>query len=148
MTGGTVIGTGTNWTTPMVYNNTTFYAEDVESIPGAISYSPPHDNAFGNGANHTSTQRYLSFDVLKPMILESVKVYSGAATSRTIELRDAQDNVLQSKTVTVPMGEHRVSLNFNLNIGTNYRLGTSQLLLRIFSEMIMVLTILTQLMVW
>ena len=125
LTGGNELGIGAVWNTPIVNNTTIFYAADIESIPGAISYSPPHDNAIGTGANHTSSQRYLIFDVLQNMTLESVKVYSSVSSSRTIELRDAAGNVLQSATVTVPVGEHRVTLNFNINAGSDYQLGTS-----------------------
>ena len=125
MTGGNELGTGAVWNTPIVNNTTTFYAADVESIPGTISYSPPHDNAIGTGANHTSSQRYLTFDVHQNMTLKSVKVYSTVSSSRTIELRDASGNILQSATVSVPVGEHRITLNFNISPGSDYQLGTS-----------------------
>jgi hypothetical protein len=67
----------------------------------------------------------LVFDVLDKMTQQTVRVYSYAATSRTIELRNSTGVVLQSKTVTVPTGEQVIELNFKIDPGTDYQLGVN-----------------------
>lgn len=122
--GGTLLYTGSTFTTPVITTTTDFYAEDFFSTNNPVSFMPPNDNAIGSGSYNTSTQRYLIFDVLAEMTLQSVKVFASSAGNRTIEIRDAANVVMQSITVNIPIGESRVNLGFNnIPVGTNYRLG-------------------------
>lgn len=121
--GGNLLYSGSPFPTPAILANTVFYAEDRYTTGYPISFMPPNSNAIGAGQNNTSTQRYLIFNVVEKMTLKSVRVYSQTAGNRIIELRDANNNVLQSKTVNVPVGDSRVNLNFTVDAGTNYQLG-------------------------
>jgi hypothetical protein len=123
-TGGNLVGTGSSFTTPYLTSSTTYYADNTDIYPGPVNYSPPHNNLIGNGSNHTDPTRYLIFDALTDFTLVSVKVYAQGAGNRIIELRDNNNVVLQSVTAFVPDGESRVTLNFNIQPGTAYRLGT------------------------
>lgn len=122
-TGGTLLYTGNTFTTPIVTTSTTYYADNTDVLIGATNYAPPHDNVFGGGSNHTDPTRYLTFDAYTDFTLESVKVYALGAGNRTIQLRDVNNSVLQQVTVSVPDGESRITLNFNISPGTDYRLG-------------------------
>ena len=103
---------------------------DNQNIPITVGQGVPYpdktvgptDNTFGSGANYTGDQA-LIFDVTKACVLSSVKVYAQGSGNRTIELRDANDKVLQSKTVNIPDGESRVTLDFDLAVGTDYHIG-------------------------
>jgi hypothetical protein len=89
---------------------------------------PATNTVFGGGSNfNANADRYLIFDVLQNCTLKTVKVVSGGAGNRTIELRDAAGTVLQSTVVSIPTGTQTIALNFSLTPGTNYQLGTSTL---------------------
>ncbi len=119
---GNIIGTGYSINTPSNSIATTYFAEEL--TPGIIDSVGPANNTFGGGSNFTgSTNRYLTFDCYSPCTLISVKVISGAAGNRTIELRDAAGTVLQSATVNIGSGTQIVPLNFAIPVGSNLQLG-------------------------
>ncbi len=119
--GGTLLGTGSNFTTPVLYTTTTFYVEDKNI------HSPVYGGKFdttGSGGNYSSTSNihYLIFDCYTPLTLVSVKVYASGDGNRTIQLRDSALNVLQSLNVFIPDGESRVTLNFNVPVRNGLQL--------------------------
>ena len=121
-TGGTALGSGTSYTTPVLGANATYYVESY--VAAAPSYCPPLTNTFGTGGNYTNNNfRADVFNVNQPCTLVSVLVVSGAAGNRTIQLQDSLGNVLQSAVVNIPSGTSTVTLNFPLTVGTGYQLG-------------------------
>lgn len=122
LSGGNLVGTGTNFTTPNINTSTNYYVEEVLPMPTIIG--GPTDNTFGTGGYFDGDQ-HLIFNCNTISILKSVKVYADAVGNRTIELRDNGGTVLQSLTVNIPAGESRVTLNFNLPIATNLQLGVT-----------------------
>ncbi len=120
--GGTLLDTGSVFTTPAISTTTTYYVQ--ESVPNPVQYVGPPDNNFGSGGYYTGN-RHLIFDVYNPCTLVSVKVYASGAGNRTIELRDHNGTVLQSLTANIPDGMSRVTLNWHLNPGTDYQLGVA-----------------------
>lgn len=120
--GGNYLGTGSVYTTPNLLVTTRYWVED--SVPKSPQKVGPANNSIGSGAYFQYNQ-YLIFDVYKQATLKSVKVYAGSTKNRTIELRDQNGVVLQSKTVNIAAGQSRVTLNFSLTPGTNYQLGVS-----------------------
>lgn len=122
-TGGTLVGTGSSFTTPTLTTTTTYYA--VNTITQTPVFGAPATNTvFGSGSNFNgNTVHYQIFDVLQPCTLKTVKVVSNSAGNRIIELRNSSGVVLQSATVNIPTGTQTVTLNFGLTPGTNYQLG-------------------------
>ncbi len=120
--GGTLIFSGNPFVTPTLSSTTTYYIEE-ELLAGPSQYVGPSTNAIGTGGMFSGDQ-YLIFDVTTPIVLQSVMVYAGTAGNRTIELRSSAGALLQSVTVNIPVGQSRVTLNFDIAAGTNYRLGT------------------------
>lgn len=116
--GGTLVSAGNTFVTPNLSSSTTYY---VESFKGKGDMVEPHDNTIGGGG--TSSNGYLKFDSRVNFRLISVKVYANSAGNRTIELRNSGGNVLQSKTVNVPVGESRVYLDFSVPPGNDFQLG-------------------------
>ena len=89
-------------------------------------------NAFAGMTDHAGTQfasaqtnGQLIFDCYTPFRLLRTKVYSGKAGLREIELRDADDLVLQSVTVDIPLGTSVIELNMDIPAGNNLALTTN-----------------------
>ena len=123
-TGGTSVGTGASFTTPVLSNTTTYYVEN--EVAGASQYVGALNTSMGNGGYFTAaTYHYLSFNATIGFKLISVWVQANTAGNRTIELRTSTGTVLQSATVNIPSGQSRITLNFNVPAGTGLQLGTA-----------------------
>jgi len=119
--GGSIINTGTSYTTPSLTTTTTYYVQD--SIPGASHTCAKPDNTGGGG--YTSTgNHYLIFDCYTPVTLVSVKIYGNttAPGNKTIALLNSAGTTLQSATVNVIAGLNTYTLNFSLPAATGLRL--------------------------
>ncbi len=123
-TGGNLLATGNTFTTPAISNTTTYYVDQT--------LVPPHEyvgktSKNSNATLHNNNSYYLIFSCYSPVVLKSVKVYAGAAGNRIVQLKNSAGTTLQSATVYMAAGESRVTLNFNIPVGTNMRLacGTS-----------------------
>lgn len=124
---GTMVGSGPSFTTPSINTTTTYYAENQKG-KGDMVGAP--DNAIGNGGYHNGTFG-LAFDSRKFFKLISVYVYANTAGNRTIELRDANNQILQSGTYNLAVGGQRVFLNFDVPQANDLKLllgaGSDQL---------------------
>ncbi|MBW7953011.1 MAG: hypothetical protein H3C56_10800, partial [Chitinophagaceae bacterium] len=133
-TGGTPIGTGNNFTTPVISATTTYYAAATEgggsSNVGKVGLET---SASGTGGGLSS---YINFDAISDFVLQTVDIFPYAATSGTagtitIVLRNSSGVDLMSKTVNVTgynsttNPAQTVTLDFPITVGTNYRLGVS-----------------------
>lgn len=122
--GGTLLGTGTSYTTPVISSTTTYYVEDATSYTGTpaatgmkyVSGASPYSATTINGA--------LQFDVLSNCILNSVKVYTGTFGTREIQLKNSAGTVIDSLTVNLTTDTTVVNLNFAISAGSGYRLTT------------------------
>lgn len=121
-TGGAQIGSGASFNTPSLSTTTTYYVEDV--VQPATYNAGPANNTFGGGGNFEGNQ-HLLFDVLQAFTLKTVTVYAQGSGNRTIQLRSNTGTVLQSLTVNIVSGTQVVTLNFPIQPGTNYQLGTA-----------------------
>lgn len=122
-TGGTLLGQGNSYTTPIINNNTTYYVENT--IGGASQNVGALNNNIGNGGYFIGDQ-HLIFDCFSACVLNSVLVYANGAGNRTIELRDNTGSVLQTTTINIPNGQSRINLGFNIPVGQNLQLGWAQ----------------------
>ncbi len=114
------IASGTSYTVQGVYQPTTYWVNQL------VSNNPIYGGNLQsntNGSMYTSFyEHYLVFDCTSPVTLVSVEVNAGSAGQRTIQLRDQNDNVLQSATVNIPQGVSRITLNFNVPAQSNLKL--------------------------
>ena len=131
---GTAVSQANPYTTPSLSANTIYYAE--ARIPQATPtyFLGPADSSLGTGSSGSFftglggvgiSERTLTFNVNQACTLLSVYIYAATTTSRTFELLNSSGTVLQTLTTTVPLGGSRVTLNFNLPVGTQYQLGLS-----------------------
>ncbi|MFA4851514.1 MAG: PKD domain-containing protein [Bacteroidales bacterium] len=122
--GGNILYTGDTFITPVLGATTTYYVQNA--IGQASQYVGPVDNTFGGGAYFTSnTYHYLKFNCYTPATLKSVKVFANSAGYRTIELTNSAGTLLMDTTVNIPSGQSRVTLDFDIPVGTGLRLGTA-----------------------
>lgn len=121
MSATNLVHTGSTFVTPVLSSTTSYY------VRGEITHTPQYGgrtDSIGPGGyfGNMQHQHYLIFDAYTPFKLISVKVYAGSTGSRTISLRDSYGDIIQSETVNIPAGESRVTLNFDVPVGTDLRL--------------------------
>ena len=122
-TGGTPVHTGPVYG-PTVSSTTTWYVADDATPPPAFGGATT--NTIGPGGFFTANDNWgLRFDVGAPSTLVSVKVYANAAGTRTIQLVGSGGSVLDTRTVSIPAGESRVTLNIDLPVGQQHLLKLS-----------------------
>ncbi|MBL0329258.1 MAG: VCBS repeat-containing protein [Bacteroidetes bacterium] len=124
-TGGTSVGTGTSYSTPVISTTTTYYIDETNVYPGAIGYTgqPDHTGSslYSTGA---TTNGSVDFDVIGACTLQTVKVYTNTAGVRQILLQDASLTTINSLTINLPADTTIITLNFALTPGTGYHLTT------------------------
>ena len=98
---------------------------DNEPIP-ATSHTGLADNTAGGSYYTANTDRRLYFNVLAPMVLQSVTIYANTAGSRQIEVLDSSGNSLAlSSSFSAVAGKNVVPLNMTLPAGNNYAIKLS-----------------------
>ncbi len=122
VTDGTLLHTGSTYTTPILTTTTTYYVENKMTTTSQYVGKLDNTGAGGN-YNNASNVHYEIFNCYSPVTLISVGVYAQGAADRTIVLRDSSLTVLQSLTVTIPDGASRVTLNFPIPVGYSYQLA-------------------------
>ncbi len=123
ITGGNLMATGNNFTTPFLNNTTDYYVQTADVYGGGLG---PVGIKYANptySGNTTNAKQI--FTVTSNCTLISVKVYTDTPGDRLIELRDANNVLVNSLLVNVAVDSQVVMLNFPLTPGIGYRLGTN-----------------------
>ncbi len=120
-----------------VYNSTGIYTDTIQSSIGCDSivhtnlttYSQFNsifggipNNTVGGGGFYNGSQ-YLELSAYMPSELVSAMVYAQDTTLTTFQIRDDNGNVLDSTTINVIPGGHRIYFNFPMAGGSDYQLG-------------------------
>ncbi|MDN3676391.1 T9SS type A sorting domain-containing protein [Flavobacterium paronense] len=132
-TGGTTLGTGNSFTTPVITATTTFYAGTETTASGTAGLIYTNDG-YGTGG----TNKGLVFNLSNSIVLNSVKVYPqqnpGGTGPLPITVRVLQNGVQVPGTVDVTFTPdtfsdysptttaQTVTLNYTLAAGNNYSL--------------------------
>jgi len=120
--GGSVLATGNTYA-PSVNGTTSFYVDEAFPASG-IDFIGALDKSMGGGMNFTGNDiRGLYFDVFKPVVINTVKVYAQNAGPRTIEIIDSNGNLVSDTTVNIPASPTNpatVTINRTVYPGTNY----------------------------
>ena len=104
----------------IVHTNVTVYSQLL--ISGGIP-----DNTVGGGAYFSNSTQHLELSCYIGSELVSAVVYSQDTSINTFEIRDDAGNVLDSVTVTIIPGGHRIYFNYQMTAGMDYELGISGL---------------------
>lgn len=120
--GGTPIGLGNFFETPVVTEHTPFWASATLNHPGTIHFGGPLERD-ENGQFHPNTDFYPLFTAYEAFTIRSVKVYANGTAPRTIALIDRADgSSVASGTFSIPDGESRVDLAFEVPAPGDYAL--------------------------
>jgi hypothetical protein len=128
--GGTVLGTGTSFTTPTLQNTTNYYvAAEAGSLAGNVGpVSPSAVSASGGGTSAAITTYYMEFEVLSATTINSVDIFPTAAigTNGTITIQTTSGATIGSAsyTTTVTGGQTKQTVNLNIALSPGiYRMG-------------------------
>ncbi|MBK8557895.1 MAG: VCBS repeat-containing protein [Lewinellaceae bacterium] len=123
--GGSVLATGDTLLTAPLQVSSTFWVQNLVSsdVPNVFTGQTDHQGSAFAGSQFNGG---LVFDCFSPVKLARTKVYTSTAGERKIDLKDNTGQVLQSKTVDLPIGTTIIDLNFDLPIGTDLLLTTDQ----------------------
>lgn len=111
--GGTVVGTGSPWSTPALSSTTSFWCSSANTN-GSVAVFGGKTNNTASGQYHTNATNYQIFTANQLFVIRSVKVYASGAGVRPIALVDASGDVITQVSFNIPDGESRVQLNFTV----------------------------------
>ncbi len=117
---GTVLGTGSTFTTPVIYSTTSYFVKGVNRV---TSHVGPADSTLGTGQFTGTFTTGTTFNVYRTVTLDTVVLYSQNAGTAVINLKNSSNAILNTINFNVPgPGRHAVPLGFLISPGTNYRL--------------------------
>lgn len=121
--GGAVVGTGNEFTTPVLSMDATYWVSSAIVHGGGVAFGGKTNNTVSNGQYHTNADNYQLFNAFQDMVIKSVKVYANSAGNRTIAVVDqSTGGTIATGTFNIPNGESRVVLNYNVPAGGPYGL--------------------------
>lgn len=123
--GGTLLGTGGSYTTPVLSSTTPYWVEETTTYPGTVNDLGPFYQQGTSQYSGNTTNGTVDFNVLGNCTLQSVKVYTDTPGAREIQLKNSGGTVLNSLTVILPIDSSVITLNFPLVVGTGYSLTTN-----------------------
>ena len=116
-----VLEKGSDLTIPSLEETEDYFVEEV-ALEKQTAFGGPADNTFGGGGIHAGGF-YLIFDATQDFTLKTAKVYAEEAKERTLELRDSEGNVVNSKIINIPAGESKIDIDMEIKAGANQQIG-------------------------
>ena len=128
--GGNLSGSGSAFLTPPITSDRTYYADYVANYNIGLK-----SNASTNPFKPPISAGGIKFDAKIPFTLKSVLVYSATRDICIVELRDSEDNVLETREILLNnAGENTMVLNMNIPRGEGYSLNLIELELLLSSK--------------
>ncbi len=118
--GGTAVGTGSSFTTPLLTETTTYWVSDRNSVAGDTwtagkAYVPSH------GSNYNGRQ-WMLFDAFEPFTLKSVRVVTTGVGNRHFVVVDNVGNLIAEKQIELLPGDQVVQLDFKIPKGVQHKI--------------------------
>ena len=111
---------GASYTLPLLTEDGSVWAAHSDGEFGATGGKAAPD--FENGQHHFNAGYWLVFDVHEDAVLESVEVYSEEGGDQTVEILDANDNLVHVVTQALVPGQNVMVLNAELPAGEDYQI--------------------------
>ncbi len=117
--------TGSNYTTPILTSDTSYFVEDVINKANVGSLDNTGNGGFFAGG---TTDRYLVFDCTEPVKLNTVTINAQQAGDIEIQLQDSAGNMLDTRIIIIESpGIQQVNLDFIIPVGTDLRLASVEM---------------------
>lgn len=121
----TPLFTGSNYNTPILTNDTSYFVEDVIA---KANVGPTNNNSNGSFFLGGTTDRYLVFDCTESVKLNKVTVNAQQAGEIEVQLQNSSGAMLDSRVVLIESaGVQQIDLDFILPIGTDLRLASVEM---------------------
>ncbi|HHM21551.1 MAG TPA: T9SS type A sorting domain-containing protein [Bacteroidetes bacterium] len=114
---------GSPFETPVLTDTTTYYVADAKQY-GSGNFTTGMTGHQGSLFSGDGFNGQILFQVFEKIILHQVTVGTDLAAIRLIELRDLNDEVVESLEINLPAGESVIDLNFTIEPGF-YKLTTN-----------------------
>lgn len=111
---------GGTYTLPLLTEDGSVWVAHSDGEFGAMGGKAAPD--FENGQHHPNAGYWLVFDVHEDAVLESVEVYAEQGGEQTVEILDANDNLVHVITQSVVPGQNVMVLNAELQAGEDYQI--------------------------
>ena len=118
--GGTEIGTGTSFSTPVLQGTTSYWAEDRNTF-AAQEITVGRANNTTQGA-YLSEKQWMFFDVTTPFKLKSFKVRANSTAQRHFVLVDRLGTLIAEKYIEIPTGLSTIEVNWDVPVGSQHRI--------------------------
>ncbi|PLX06907.1 MAG: hypothetical protein C0594_06585 [Marinilabiliales bacterium] len=119
---GNLLTTGSTYTSPVLTETTSYFVQSL--IEQTSQYVGETASSGAGGQIYTyNSQHYLVFDAYTDLTIVSVEVNASGAGTRLIELQDNTGATVQSADVFIEDGISRITLNFDVPAGTEWRLA-------------------------
>lgn len=121
----TPLYSGSNYNTPILTNDTSYFVEDVIAKANVGSTDNTTNGSFFLGG---TTDRYLVFDCTEPVKLNKVTVNAQQAGEIEVQLQNSSGAMLDSRVVLIESaGVQQIDLDFILPVGTDLRLASVEM---------------------
>jgi len=125
-TGTQLLGTGSSFTTPPLFNNATYRVQNT--ISPVSQYVGPVNTSIGTNANHNQATVFtLNFTALQAFTLKSVWVNASTVGNRTINIYNGPNGtgtVVSTVVVNITAtGAQRINLNLSIPSAGTYSIG-------------------------
>ncbi|MDR2009856.1 MAG: T9SS type A sorting domain-containing protein [Bacteroidales bacterium] len=112
---------GNSWVHAPISNNTVYYVRETFN-EAEYNVGPVNNTNNGSYFGNLNSIHYLVFDVYSDFVLESVLVNAQGNGNRIISIKNNINEIIDQKTIYIPNGVSRITLNFEIPEGTNYKL--------------------------
>ncbi len=112
---------GNSWEHPPLSAGTEYYLREM-IIQEPDTVGAGNNTSGGGFFGNEDYVHYLIFDAYQPFILNSVLVNADGAGTRSIAVRDENQNIIDATDVYIPDGVSRVELNLNVPAGEDLQL--------------------------
>lgn len=122
-----ILGTGNTFTTDYFENEISYWVQARNVHSGEQQIGGKFDNSGVGGL--PSVGGTMTMNVFEPFVLEKVTVTvpsNSQAGNRTIELLDANGNLLDSKVIFCPMGTTEVDVDMEIPMGNGLQIGCAE----------------------
>ncbi len=118
--GGTEVGAGNSFTTPVLSSTTSYWAETRSTVPAQEITVGRAANASQGG--YLSEKQWLFFDATAPFKLKSFKVQASGTGQRHFVLVDRLGTLIAEKYIEIPSGLNTIEVNWDVPVGSQHRI--------------------------